>query len=74
MDNKLIERIRKLLALAESPNEHEAALASERAQALLAEHKLSLAQVTATHATPADPIGHMTASLPNFTRPLARID
>lgn len=45
---KLIEKVRKLLALSQSPNEHEAASAAERAQAILktvrrryCEHKFS---------------------------------
>jgi hypothetical protein len=37
------ERIRKLLALADSPNEHEAALAAEKAQALMLRHGIELA-------------------------------
>lgn len=40
--DKLIIKIKKLLALAQSSNENEAALAMEKAQALLAEHNLSL--------------------------------
>lgn len=42
---KVIERIRKLLALSTSANEHEAALAAERAQALLAQYNLSRSDV-----------------------------
>lgn len=42
---KLIDKIRKLLALSESPNEHEAARAAERAQAMLAEYNLSMSDV-----------------------------
>jgi hypothetical protein len=46
MDEKLLERIRALLRLAESNcNEHEASLAMERAQALLLKHNLTAAQV-----------------------------
>lgn len=36
----LLDRVRKLLALAESPNVHEAAQAAARAQALIARHRL----------------------------------
>lgn len=43
--DKVIERIKKLMALSRSPNEHEAARAAERAQALLAEYNLSQADV-----------------------------
>lgn len=39
------EKIRKLLALAESPNENEAKLALLKARQLMAEHKLSEAEV-----------------------------
>lgn len=39
-DPKLLDRIRKLLALGQSPNPHEAAAAIERAQRLMAEHGL----------------------------------
>ena len=41
MDMKIAEKVQKLLALTESSNEHEAALAAEKAHALLAEHNLS---------------------------------
>ena len=41
----IIEKIKKLLALASSPNPHEAALAMEKATALLAKHNLSYAQL-----------------------------
>jgi hypothetical protein len=44
--DKIIERIRKLLALAgNNPNEAEAALAMEKAQAELALHNLSLSEI-----------------------------
>jgi hypothetical protein len=42
---KIMERIRKLLALSNNPNEHEAAAAAAKAQSLLAEYNLSLAEV-----------------------------
>jgi len=45
--DKVLDRIRKLIALAGSSNEHEAALAMSHAQALLAEHNLTLADITA---------------------------
>lgn len=44
-NKQVIERIQKLLALSQSSNEHEAALALAKAQALLAEHNLSMAEV-----------------------------
>jgi hypothetical protein len=44
--NSLVDRIRKLLALAgNNPSEREAAMAMERASALMAEHNLTMAQV-----------------------------
>jgi len=51
MDNKtpIIEKIKKLLALANSSNEHEAALAASHAQRLLSEHNLAMADIEATH-------------------------
>jgi len=43
--NPIIEKIRKLLALANSCNEHEAALAASHAQRLLSEHNLAMADI-----------------------------
>lgn len=45
---RIIETIQKLLALAKSPNEHEAALALAKAQTLLIKHNLSLTAVQGT--------------------------
>jgi hypothetical protein len=47
IDERIIEKIRALLAMAEHPNsnEHEAAIALERAQALLLQHNLDRASV-----------------------------
>lgn len=46
MDNQaVIEKIKKLLALASSCNEHEAALAASHAQRLLSEHNLAMADI-----------------------------
>jgi hypothetical protein len=42
---RIIERVRKLLALSNSSNEHEAALAAAHAQRLLAEHNLSMSEL-----------------------------
>jgi Protein of unknown function (DUF2786) len=44
---KIIDRVKKLLALAESDNEHEAALAASMAQDLMMQHRLELAQIQA---------------------------
>lgn len=43
--NPVIEKIRKLLALSNSCNEHEAALAASHAQRLLSEHNLAMADI-----------------------------
>ena len=40
--SEIIDKIRKLLALSSSPNEHEAALAAARVEQLLQQHKLTL--------------------------------
>jgi len=45
MDKDYKEKIRKLLALAESPNEHEAKAALLKARQLMAEHKLTEAEL-----------------------------
>ncbi len=44
-DRALVEKVRKLLALSESPNEHEAALAAEKAQDLMLRHGIEMAQI-----------------------------
>lgn len=45
VNKNLLEKISKLLALANSPNEHEAASAAEKAAELLAQHNLSVADL-----------------------------
>src|SRR5665647_2084435 len=45
----IIEKIKKLLSLANSSNEHEAALAAGHAQRLLSEHNLAMADIEASH-------------------------
>jgi hypothetical protein len=45
MMEKIIDKIRKLLALANSCNEHEAALAASHAQRLLSEYNLAMADI-----------------------------
>ena len=47
--NPVIEKIKKLLALANSSNEHEAALAASHAQRLLSEHNLAMADIEAAN-------------------------
>lgn len=44
-NSPVIEKIKKLLALANSCNEHEAALAASHAQRLLSEHNLAMADI-----------------------------
>jgi hypothetical protein len=44
----IIEKIKKLLALADSSNEHEAALAAAHVQRLLAAHNLAMADITSS--------------------------
>jgi hypothetical protein len=44
-DNPIIEKIKKLLALSNSCNEHEAALAASHVQRLLSEHNLAMADI-----------------------------
>ena len=54
----LLDRVKKLLALAGSPNVHEAAAAAARAWALIEEHRLQeLLAAEAEAADPLDPIG-----------------
>lgn len=48
---KILERIKKLMALASSSNEHEAALALQKAQELMAEHNLTEGKVLASGVT-----------------------
>jgi len=45
MDYKILDRIRKVLSLTASPNEHEASLASIRAQELLDKHNLTMKDI-----------------------------
>lgn len=55
-NNKIVDRCRKLLALTESPNEHEAALAMETLNRFLTEHNLSIADLEKKGAK-APPVG-----------------
>lgn len=73
-NNPIIEKIRKLLALANSSNEHEAALAAGHAQRLLSEHNLAMADVEAKEQQPqsADKIETtVPKSLPKWVRNLS---
>ena len=72
--NPIIEKIQKLLALANSSNEHEAALAAAHAQRLLSEHNLAMADVEAKQQRPqsADKVETTVAkTLPKWVRNLS---
>jgi hypothetical protein len=71
--NPIIEKIRKLLALANSTNEHEAALAAAHAQRLLSEHNLAMADIDTKQAPQtADKIETTVArTLPKWVRNLS---
>ena len=64
MNIKVFDKIQKLLALTESSNEHEAALAAEKAHELLAEHNLSMAQVESANKSQKskEHVGHTSAT------------
>jgi hypothetical protein len=68
----VIEKIKKLLALADSSNEHEAALAASHAQRMLSEHNLAMADIDASHqSSKADTIETtISKSLPKWLRQL----
>lgn len=53
---KIIDKIAKLLALAESQNEHEAAVAAARAQALMEKHRIDVAMLAQEEETPFEDI------------------
>ena len=71
--NPIIEKIRKLLALANSSNEHEAALAASHAQRLLSEHNLAMADIEPdTKPQSADKIeATVSKTLPKWVRHLS---
>ncbi|MEI6213543.1 MAG: DUF2786 domain-containing protein [Desulfuromonadales bacterium] len=71
--NPIIEKIRKLLALANSTNEHEAALAAAHAQRLLSEHNLAMADIDTKQAPQTADIVETTAAktLPKWVRNLS---
>jgi len=69
----VIEKIKKLLALSDSGNEHEAALAAAHVQRLLSAHNLAMADITT--ATPPDKADRVETdvakSLPKWLRHLS---
>jgi hypothetical protein len=71
--NPIIEKIKKLLALANSSNEHEAALAASHAQRLLSAHNLAMADIEAAHKPEkADKVeANVSKSLPKWVRILS---
>ena len=71
--NPIIEKIQKLLALANSTNEYEAALAASHAQRLLSEHNLAMADVEAKRPSQtADKVDTSVAkTLPKWVRNLS---
>jgi hypothetical protein len=58
--DKVIERVRKLLALSRSANEHEAGAAAVQAARLMDEHRLEEAALRVDSDAPAEPIGEET--------------
>lgn len=70
--NPIIEKIKKLLALSNSCNEHEAALAASHVQRLLSEHNLAMADIeTSDKPEKADKIETSVAkTLPKWVRHL----
>jgi len=52
VDEAVLKRIKKLLALATSSNEHEAALAASKAQALMFQHNLEMAAISGVDLSP----------------------
>jgi hypothetical protein len=71
----IIEKIKKLLALANSCNEHEAALAASHVQRLLSEHNLAMADIDASRKPDrADKIETTVAkTLPKWLRNLSAV-
>lgn len=68
----IVRRIRKLLGLTRSSNANEAAIAAERAQALLAEYNLTLAEISETDSARVQVIEHRTRKrLENWAYALA---
>lgn len=67
---KVMDRIKKLLALASSANEHEAARAAERAQALLVRYNIDLADVQAHGKPVVDVDGEIVTTSYPWRRPL----
>ena len=65
---RVIRRVRKLLALRDSPNVHEAAAAAEQAQALISKHRLERLLAEPDH----NPLDRMQQRVLNSSRRLRR--
>lgn len=63
---KVIDKIRKLLALSRSSNEHEAALAAAKAQQSLAAHNLQMSDIDITSRSAADHLAIPVGARPPF--------
>jgi Protein of unknown function (DUF2786) len=44
-NNKLLERLKKLFALGQSSNQHEAELATQKASEIMAEHQIAMSEI-----------------------------
>lgn len=69
--DKVIDKVRKLMGMATSANEAEAAAFAEKAQALLAEHNLSMSEIAASE-KPDDGDFEMDSDLETDSRPWRR--
>lgn len=71
MSDRHVEKIKKLLALGSSANEHEAALALEHAQRLMAEHNITLTDVSLSDVKTASKPMSRTKTPPGYLQDLA---
>lgn len=58
--DNVIQKIQKLLALTQNPNEHEAALAAEKAMELVTKYNLDMAQIAVETGEKGSPVEHDT--------------
>ena len=72
MDKKLVEKVKKLLRLSSSPNENEARLALQKAQALMLEHNIDAGDLKET-AIQSEPIAQDFGRRPTFYLPIATV-
>lgn len=71
-DNKVLDKIKKLLALSKSPNEHEAQAAMLKAQELMAKYNISVEESVETEITYTSTIAE-TSGNSTFRAPLSAI-